>query len=113
MNTSYLEVPLELRFSSNPENMNSGFKFAIGGKVGLLMDSKVKAKVEQDINGNTSYTTKEKSKRFFNGSRLAATARIGYGNFSIFGSYTITDFFKQGQGPAVKPYSIGLTVSGL
>ncbi len=113
LSTTYLEAPIELRYSSNPENMNSGFKFAIGAKVGTLLDAKTKAKIDSDENGFSGYVTKEKSKKFFNGARLAAIARIGFGNFTIFGSYTITDFTKEGVGPAVKPYSIGLTLSGL
>ena len=32
--TSFLEVPLEFRFSSKPETPNKSFKFAIGVKVG-------------------------------------------------------------------------------
>jgi hypothetical protein len=39
--------------------------------------------------------------------------RVGYGNVTLFGSYTLTDLFKEGQGPRVKPFSVGLTLSGL
>ena len=113
MNVGYLEVPVELRFSSSPENMNKGFKFAIGGKIGTLLDAKTKAKVDLDANGFGGYIEKIKDKRFFNGTRLAATARIGYGHFTVFGTYTITQFFKEFQGPTVKPWSLGLTISGL
>jgi hypothetical protein len=113
MNVGYLEIPVELRFSSSPENMNKGFKFAIGGKIGTLLDAKTKAKVDLDADGFGGYIEKIKDKRFFNGTRLAATARIGYGHFTVFGTYTITQFFKEFQGPAVKPWSLGLTLSGL
>lgn len=111
--TAYLEAPVELRYSTKPENMNSGWKFALGVKVGTLVDSKVKSKVDLDATGTGGYYIKEKDKRYFNGTRFAATARVGYGNFSVFGSYTITDFFKEGVGPSVRPFSIGLTLSGL
>lgn len=112
--TGFLEVPVELRWSSNPANMNKGFKFAIGAKVGTMLDARTKAKVDLDKNGNGGYTEKIKSKQFFNGTRLAATARIGYGNLTVFGTYTITEYFKEGQGPqGIRPFSIGLTLSGL
>ncbi|MDX2048971.1 MAG: porin family protein [Chitinophagaceae bacterium] len=111
--TGYLELPVELRFSANPENMNKGFKFAIGAKVGTLLDAKTKAKVDRDANGFTGYIEKEKNKKFFNGTRLAVISRVGMGNFSLFASYTITDFFKQGSGPEVRPFSFGITLSGL
>jgi hypothetical protein len=111
--TAYLEAPVELRYSSKPDNMNSGWKFALGIKVGTLVDAKVKSKVDLDATGTGGYYIKEKDKRFFNSTRLSATARVGYGNFSFFGSYTITDFFKEGVGPSVKPFSVGITLSGL
>lgn len=114
LNTSYLEVPVELRWSANPANMNKGFKFAIGAKVGTLLDAKTKAKVDLDTDGNGGYIQKIKAKQVFNGTRLAATARIGYGNLTVFGTYTITEFFKEGQGPqGIRPFSVGLTLSGL
>lgn len=109
----YLELPVELRFSSSPENMNKGFKFAMGAKLGTMLDAKTKAKVDLDADGYGGYVEKVKDKKFFNGTRLVATARIGYGHFTVFGAYTITEFFKEFQGPNVKPWSLGLTISGL
>ena len=111
--TAYLEAPVELRYSSKPENMNSGWKFALGIKVGTLVDSKVKSKVDLDATGTGGYYTKEKDKRYFNTTRFSVITRAGYGNFSVFGSYTVTDFFKEGLGPSVRPFSIGITLSGL
>ena len=111
--TSYLELPLELRYSTKPTDMNSGWKFALGVKIGTMLDGKVKSKIDLDATGKGGYIAKTKDKRNFNGTRLAAIARVGYGNVSLFGSYTLTDFFKAGFGPGVKPYSIGLAISGL
>lgn len=113
LHSGYLEIPLELRYSTNPENMNKGFKFAIGAKVGLTIDGKVKAKVDRDAAGNAGYVYKEKETKFFQGSRVAGIMRIGYGNVTLFGTVTLTDFFKQGAGPAVRPYTIGISLSGL
>jgi hypothetical protein len=82
-------------------------------KIGTILDGKVKSKIDLDATGKGGYIAKAKDKRNFNGTRLAAIARVGYGNLSLFGSYTLTDFFKSGFGPSVKPYSIGLAISGL
>ena len=60
-----------------------------------------------------SYTEKENSKRFINGTHFMATARVGYGIFSLFGSYQLNRFLKDGAGPAIKLYQVGLTISGL
>jgi Outer membrane protein beta-barrel domain len=113
--TAYLEAPLELRFNSNPENPNKGVKVALGIKAGVLVNAHIKQKTEQSASGATlnAYTEKQSSKRFFNSSRFAGTARIGYGVFSVFGTYQINALFKEGLGPDVRPFTIGLTLSGL
>jgi len=110
---SYLEVPVELRFSSNPAG--GGWKIAIGGKVGTLINLHTKGKTLQDKNDRTinSYTAKENSKRYFTGTRLMGTARIGYGIFSIFGAYQINNILKTGFGPDMKLYQVGISISGL
>jgi hypothetical protein len=115
LSTAYLEAPVELRYSSNPDDDKRSFKVAIGAKVGTLLSAWVKGKNEVDKNGNTirSYTSKEKSKRFFNSNRLSLTGRLGYGKFSLFTSYTINALFKEGVAPTVRPFTIGLTLSGL
>lgn len=111
--TGYLEVPLELRFTSNPEKFNKSLKVALGIKVGTMIDAHTKAKFSRDREGYGGYTQKVKDKRNFNTTRLAGTIRVGYGAFSLFGTYQLNDFIRDGAGPNVKPYSIGLTVSGL
>jgi hypothetical protein len=112
--TCYLEAPVEFRYSGNPAT-GKGFKAAVGVKVGLLVNahtrnSKLQNRSEDLIN---EYVMKESSKRFFNKNRLVLTGRLGYSNFSLFGTYQITTLFKDGAGPEVRPYSIGLTLSGL
>jgi hypothetical protein len=113
--TAILEAPLELRFSSNPENPNKSFKVALGIKGGILVNAHIKQKTLENASGSTlnAYTAKESSKRFFNSNRFAATARIGYGVFSAFGTYQLNPLFKEGLGPDVRPFTIGLTLSGL
>jgi hypothetical protein len=77
------------------------------------LDAHTKAKVDLDANKNGGYIAKEKDKKYINNTRVTATMRVGYGNVTLFGSYTLTDLFKEGQGPRVKPFSVGLTLSGL
>ena len=111
--TAYAEIPLELRYSSNPENMNKGFKLAVGAKVGFNIDGRTKANVERDVNGLGGYVYKIKNKTNFNNTRIVGTLRVGFGNFSVYGTYALTSVFRENRGPAVKPWSIGLTISGL
>ncbi len=117
LTTVFLELPVELRFASNPATPDKGFKFALGGKIGTLVNVHTKGKDLVDKNSATvygpKYIAKENDKRFINSTRLAATGRIGYGNISLDASYQVTNFLKDGVGPVIHPYSIGLTLSGL
>ena len=113
MAVGFAEIPVELRYSGNPANMNKGFKFAIGAKLGTMLDAKTKAKVNLDAQGDGGYVMKIKDKSLYNTTRLVATSRIGWGHFTIFATYTMTEFFREFQGPTVKPWSLGLTISGL
>ncbi|WEK37060.1 MAG: outer membrane beta-barrel protein [Candidatus Pseudobacter hemicellulosilyticus] len=113
--TTFAEIPVELRYVLNPENSNKSWKLAVGAKIGTLLSAQTKGKNLQNRAGNTinAYTDKEKSKRYFNGTRLAATLRAGYGNLGLWGSYQINSFIKEGQGPDVRPFQIGISLSGL
>jgi hypothetical protein len=104
---AYLEAPLEFRYYANPVNRNRGFKFSIGAKVGALVKASNKALV---VKGSKE---KESNRRYNETWRIAATARIGYGNFSVYGNYQITEVFKAGNVQGIRPYTIGFCLSGL
>lgn len=114
--TSYLEVPLEIRYTSNPDNVNKSMKAALGIKVGTLVNAHTKGKTLQDKNNKTigSYTEKITSKKYINSTRFSATARVGYGIVSLFGTYQLNSVLKEGVGsPDMKLYQVGITISGL
>lgn len=113
--TVYAEVPIELRYTVNPEHNAKSWKFALGTKIGTMINAHTKGKTLLSKTGGTinAFTQKESSKRYFNGTRLSGTARIGYGVLSLFGTYQINQFIKEGLGPNVHPYSVGLCISGL
>lgn len=115
LTTVFVEAPIELRYNSNPLNTNKGLKMALGVKVGTLINAHTKGKTLVNKAGNTvnAYILKENSKRFFNSTRLAVTGRVGLGIVSLYGAYQVTALLKDGAGPVIRPYSIGLTISGL
>ena len=88
---------------------------ALGVKVGTMLNAHTRNSKLEDKNGNSinEYVMKETSKRFFNSTRLAGTFRAGYGNLSLFGTYSITTLIKEGFGPEIRPYQIGISFSGL
>lgn len=116
VSTTYLELPLELRYTSNPEKANKSLKVALGLKIATLLNAHTKGKELQDETGSKINDVIEKinSKSYFNTTRVAATARIGYGNFSLFGSYNLnSSLFKDNTTAPMKLLQVGLTLSGL
>ncbi len=114
---TYLEIPLELRFFANKDNRNKGFKFALGAKVGFAGIGGSHYKERVPVSGKfISEVTK--TRRFNQSWRLTPTARIGWGNFSVFAEYTMTPIFNNsgsasGSNPDIRPFSAGIVISGL
>ena len=113
----FLEIPVELRNYSNPENPAKSWKFAIGAKIGTLLRTHTKGKNLVDKNGQTvygnSFVQKEVTKKYFNGTPIALTGRIGYGIIGLQGSYQFTSVLKEGVGPSMNRFTIGISISGL
>ena len=115
LSTAFLEIPVELRFMAKPETPNKSLKAALGVKVGTLLNAHTKGRNLQTASGGrlNGLTAKESSKAYFNTTRVAATARVGYGIFSVFGAYNITAIFKDGVAPDTKLLQVGIALSGL
>lgn len=113
--TTFVEIPIELRYTFDPLNEDKSWKIAVGVKVGTMLNVHTKGKTLQSSTGTVinNYTEKESSKQFFNTTRLAATARVGMGHWSVFGAYSITSLLKDAAGASIKPIQIGITLSGL
>jgi hypothetical protein len=111
LNTAYVEAPFEIRYFSNKENRNKGLKIAAGLKVGTLLSAHTKGK--RTLN-NKPIIEKVNTKRYLESWRYAATLRVGYGNFSVFGSYNLGGMYKVNSGPEeIRAVSIGICLSGL
>jgi hypothetical protein len=105
---AYLEAPLEFRYYANGDNRNRGFKASIGATVGALIKTGTKG-----VLANGGGKVKEQSRRYNEQWRINAIARVGYGNFSVYGKYQITEVFKAGNPQSIRPFSIGVCLSGL
>lgn len=44
--------------------------------------------------------------------RAAAAVRVGYGSFNLFAEYALTPLFKEGKGPELTPFTVGITIVG-
>jgi hypothetical protein len=112
--TVYVEAPIEFRYSADPMT-GKGLRTAIGIKVGMLMNAHTRNTKFQNKGGTSinDFTLKEASKSFFNKTRISFMGRVGLGHISLYGSYQLTPLFKDGQGPEVRPFSVGITLSGI
>lgn len=110
LTTTNLEMPLELRFFGNNKNRNRGFKAAIGTNIGLNVGAHTKGVSGK---GGSKFNDKVVTKRFIQQWSFSPTVRLGYGNFSVYGSYSLTPLFKDGAGPQVLPFSVGICLTGL
>ncbi|MBL7857777.1 MAG: hypothetical protein JNM57_08815 [Cyclobacteriaceae bacterium] len=92
---NYLDVPIEIKYSSKPDDPNRSFKASLGFRAGVLYDSFTKVKYKE--NGETK---KIKDKQNYNLTqfRYGVYAKIGFGNVHLFGYYNITPVFEAGKG---------------
>lgn len=109
---SYLDIPVEFRFHTNPSDKSRSFKINLGGRIGLRLNSHSKIKYTE--NGNT---IKIKDHQSFDMSnvRFGTMARVGIGWFNLFYYHNFSKLFKSGKGPegtAATSYTIGLTIAG-
>jgi hypothetical protein len=113
--TAYAEIPLELRYFSNPTQTGKAVKIAIGVKIGTLVNAHTKGKNLLDKNDQPlrEFTQKINSRTYFNTTRIAATFRAGYGNFFLFGSYNLTPVFKSQVTAEMSLLQAGIGITGL
>jgi hypothetical protein len=106
LKTSYLQVPLMLEFNTSKHSDRS-FHIAAGVIGGYKLGSKTFRTYEID-----GYDIEEKRKDDYNINpfKLDATVRIGYGDFTLFGTYGLTTLFESNKGPKVNAFTAGVRI---
>ncbi len=111
LTTSFVDIPVELRFRAKPNSRNKSFKLAVGFKAGVLFDSHTKLKYETER--EKPRVIKTKNYVDLNRFRYGPTFRIGYGPFNVFGFYNLGELFKD-EGPGgIHPFTVGISINGL
>jgi len=107
LSTTYATVPILLEWHSSA-SQNKGVVISAGvvGAVKLGSNTKIVYKEEGDEN-------KDKKRDDYNLSPLkyGLTARIGVGDWLIYGNYYLTSLFEKNKGPELYPFSIGIALS--
>lgn len=114
---TYIDIPLELRFRSKPNDKNGQWKLAVGFKFGFLVGSKWKYKGEEfrDIRNDTDGNIKFKEHGIPNLERFryGVTARGGYGPFNLHFYYSLSKLFEAGNGADIQPITFGISINGM
>lgn len=110
LGVNYLDVPLELRFFSKPSKKGQLFKVAVGFRASVKLTA-----INKEVNRQNDYYKKVKTKGYRDVAlfRGGPTLRVGYGGFNIFAFYSVTELFNKDEGPAMTPFSIGISITGL
>jgi Outer membrane protein beta-barrel domain len=106
---TYLNIPLLLEFNTNNKNDDRSFHIAAGGMFSYNVFQN-RLKQEYELNNETQ-EIKVKDDFNINPFRYGLTARIGYGDYTIFANYALSDVFRGNSGPKMNHYSIGLHIA--
>ncbi len=110
--SNYIDLPLEFRFDSNPDDVPRSFNFAIGGRIGYLIDSKTKIVYKAD---DQTKTLKDKQDWELSKFRYGVHARMGVGSINLFFMYNLSPAFEEGKGPlgtAMNYFTTGISLNG-
>ncbi len=106
LSDTYLKLPVLLNFESNPQKLKRSFHLSAGAYGGVLIASHTKVKTDTE--------KKIKAKDDFNLSKIryGVSGQIGYGWFNIYANYALNGMFTDGEGPALTPFSVGISIIG-
>ena len=101
LKTTFLEVPV--LFTLTP-GRRKGVYLSGGWYGGILINSKQKLKTE------SGEKTKTKDDFNLNKFRYGLVGRVGVGPIAFYAQYSLNNLFKDGQGPELRPFNIGVTL---
>ncbi|MBW6491244.1 MAG: PorT family protein [Lentimicrobium sp.] len=101
---TYVDVPAELRFKTE-----SGFRVALGFKVGYLINAHTKYKGD-DLEDGSKTKIKVSQLPNFQTWRFGPTMQIGYKWVNLTGFYSVSKVFEENFGPGIYPISLGLSL---
>lgn len=124
---TYVNFPFLLEYQTNGYSNRNSFHISAGMVFGLRIGSHTKIKFEEKnkeyllldpVTGDpVELRTSPNRKRFkefgafhLNPFKVDAMFTIGWGWVNLYATYSLTTLFKEGQGPELYPFSIGMTL---
>jgi len=109
---NYLEIPLEFRYDTNPEDIARSINITFGGRVGVLYDSFTKIDYSES---SEDKSIKDKQRHGINPIRYGLYGRIGIGGFALFSYVNMSPMFESNKGPLgtqMNSVTMGISVNG-
>lgn len=103
---SFVTVPLLFELNTSRKD-NRNFHIAFGVIGGVKLGSSQKQ--QYSIGGHTIHEIKRDDYNLFP-FKLDATVRVGYGDFTMFATYSLTPLFEYGKGPELYPFTVGIRI---
>jgi len=100
---TYLKVPLMLEYQTNSKMKANSFHIS-GGVVGAV---KIGSHSKIVYDGNKS---KDRNDFYINPFKVDAIAKLGWGVINLYGSYSLTELFRNNKGPVAYPFEVGITL---
>jgi hypothetical protein len=107
LSSTYLQAPLLLQISTS-KNPNHAWNISAGVVGGIRVDARQMQKWEADGKKNKDKT---KDDFQFNPFQASLMATVGYGDWSLYMTYGLSDVFNEGSAPKVRGVNAGILLS--
>ncbi len=105
LNVDYFNVPLLLEFQTHGNKDASRFHMAGG----VIMGARIATNARYVVDNNGKKRREKDYKDFhIHPFKLDITGRIGWGKINLFATYSLNSLFKEGKGPELYPFAVGL-----
>ncbi|MEZ4888615.1 MAG: outer membrane beta-barrel protein [Chitinophagales bacterium] len=102
--TTYLQMPVLFNIETNPRQPEKSFRISGGAYGGLLLGARTKQKSSE--NGKVKIKDDFNINKF----RYGVIGQVGIGPVNFYVDYALNSLFKDGEGPDLRPLSIGFTL---
>ncbi len=105
---NYITVPFLLQFNTKP-SFKKSFHFATGLLLSYKYNSHLKLVYNED---GDRQKTKRRDEFNIEPFRYDFTLRLGYEYYTLYASYALNSLFKDGRGPSLHPFQVGINLFG-
>jgi hypothetical protein len=105
---NYLQIPLLFEYQTNRYMRKNSFHITAGAVFGWRYATHTKMLYFD----NGRHKPKQQDSFHLNPFRYDATARIGWGIINLYATYSMNTLFKDGHGPELYPFAMGITLVG-